>query len=374
MGSPLGPLFANFYMSHVENLALSDPDVTPHTYVRYVDDCFVEVRDTEHLSKLVRQLEANSVLKFTYELSRDNILPFLDVLVERGEGQYHTSVYRKPTNTTQTLNANSECPTRYKTSVVRAFIRRAIRTCSSHKTMHEEILRVKQLLVNNGYLNTDVDAEVKRQLDLQYSDTTSGSKQDSDTTHHLYYRNYMNNEHERDETILKNIIKKNVKCKDDTHKLKLHIYYQSTKTKHLVMRNNTKETKWLMRTNVLYQYDCPSEDCRLQNNSYVGFTCTTLSRRLTMHKQAGTIKSHMQDKHNTALTRQHLTENTTIIHSNRDPRRIEIAEAIYIRDHTPSINEQKNARLEKLALWGTMQHTSLARDNTATTQTTLALG
>ena len=188
------------------------------------------------------------------------------------------------------------------------------------------------------------------------------------TTHHLYYRNYMNTEYDTDERVLKHIIKKNVTCKE-THKLKLHIYYQSTKTKHLVMRNNPTQTKWLMRTNVLYQFDCPIEDCRLRNNSYVGYTCTTLSRRLTMHKQTGTIKAHMQNEHSLTLTREHLVENTSIIHSNRDPRRIEVMEVIHIRDHAPSINEQKNARLEKLALWGTMQHTP--RDhNTQNTPTT----
>ena len=36
MGSPLGPLFANFYMAHVENLVLSNFDVAPSTYVHTV--------------------------------------------------------------------------------------------------------------------------------------------------------------------------------------------------------------------------------------------------------------------------------------------------------------------------------------------------
>ena len=51
----------------------------------------------------------------------------------------------------------------------------------------------------------------------------------------------------------------------------------------------------------------------------------------------------------------HLVDSTTVIHSNRDPRRIEIIEAIHIRDYTPTINSQKHQRLEKLALWGTKQ-------------------
>ena len=353
-----GPLFANFYLSHLENLVQSDSTIAPSTYIRYVDDCFVDIDDTHHQSRLISAFEAKSVLKFTHELSHDNVISFLDVKVERGENQFHTSVHRKPTNTGQTLNANSECPSRYKTSVVRAFVKRAIRTSSSNVTMHAEFARIKQLLVNNGYRNRDIDLEVRRQLDQLYRGPTLSGQlaPENNVTYHLYYRNFMNTEYRTEERTLNHIVKKNVTCEDDSHNLKLPIYYQSTKTKHLVMRNNPIESKWLMRTNVVYKFDCPFEGCRLQNNNYVGFTCTTLSRRLTMHKQTGTIKTHMQDKHNTTLTRQHLVENTSIIHSNREPRRIEITEAVHIRDHAPSINEQKNARLEKLALWGTKPH------------------
>ena len=77
MGSPLGPLFTNLYMAHVENQVLSDPSVALSTYVRYVDDCFVDIRDVDHLLKLVREFESKSALKLTYELSRDGVLPFL---------------------------------------------------------------------------------------------------------------------------------------------------------------------------------------------------------------------------------------------------------------------------------------------------------
>ena len=105
MGSPLGPLFANFYMAHVENLVLNDPEIAPATYVRYVDDVFVDVRGQAHLLSLIAQFEANSVLHFTYEMSINGTLPFLDVLVESRDGRYVTDVYRKPTN----AGTNNEC-------------------------------------------------------------------------------------------------------------------------------------------------------------------------------------------------------------------------------------------------------------------------
>ena len=41
MGSPLGQLFANFYMSEVQARTLRDKGIAPHIYCRYVDDICV---------------------------------------------------------------------------------------------------------------------------------------------------------------------------------------------------------------------------------------------------------------------------------------------------------------------------------------------
>ena len=43
MDSPLGPLFANFYMSELESKVLKEKAIAPHIYCRYVDDIFVDV-------------------------------------------------------------------------------------------------------------------------------------------------------------------------------------------------------------------------------------------------------------------------------------------------------------------------------------------
>ena len=50
------------------------------------------------------------VLKFTYELGVNNKLPFLNILVTLENGRYVTTVYTKPTNNGQCLNAKNECP------------------------------------------------------------------------------------------------------------------------------------------------------------------------------------------------------------------------------------------------------------------------
>ena len=45
MGSPLGPLFANFYMAEQENNTISflKPEESPLVYCNYVDDIFLIV-------------------------------------------------------------------------------------------------------------------------------------------------------------------------------------------------------------------------------------------------------------------------------------------------------------------------------------------
>ena len=97
MGSPLGPTFGNFYMGHVENTILENSSITPRLYARYVDDIFLEVDSEEQLIKIKEAMENTSVLKFTYELSLNKKLPFLDVLLNNNSKLIETKVYRKKT-------------------------------------------------------------------------------------------------------------------------------------------------------------------------------------------------------------------------------------------------------------------------------------
>ena len=353
MGSPLGPLFANFYMCFIENKTLSETSPAPSTYCRYVDDIFVEVQDGEHLQKVIAGLEANSVLRFTSENSIDSTLAFLDVCVTVEEGKFTTSVFRKPTNTGQVMNAKSECPEKYKKSVIKAFVKRTIKVSSSYKLMHSEFTRVRQILVNNGYSNSEIDAEIETQL-KRYTDRHDAACDGTQKENHLtlYYRNFMNTSYKVDETVIKHIIKKNVKCVQEDQKLNLVVFYQSKKTRNFIMKNNMSYKREKLKcTNVVYQFICPHEDCRLRKETYIGVTTTSLSRRLTMHLRDGAPKEHMQQQHNTTLTRQHLTENTTIITSCTDKRKLAVLESLHIHEKRPTLNKQVQ-QYSSLLLWG----------------------
>ena len=100
MGSPIGPTFADFYMSHVENYLLSQDRVSyPVFYVGYVDDTLAIINSNNHVQNFINRLKANSVLNFTFDKMNDNCFNFLDIkLLKQPDGKFATSVFIKPTD------------------------------------------------------------------------------------------------------------------------------------------------------------------------------------------------------------------------------------------------------------------------------------
>jgi len=335
MGSPLGCLFANMYMCSVENSVLENADLKPSMYCRYVDDIFVDVHDEQHLQQLRRAMEDTSVLKYTTKTSVNNRIPFLDISIEVKNGEFSTTVYRKPTDVGRCMNGSSECPERYKTAVIRSFIRRAFSHCSDWTSLHQELERSKQVLINNGYSNSAIDREINSFMERQKTPS-----QDN-TTIQLYYRNQMSPAYKVDQRVLKSIIRTNVAPTDDDTKVVLTIYYKSPHISNFLITNNTATKTKLKQTNVIYEFHCPYGDCLLcDNSSYIGMTTTSLSRRLTMHLRDGAINDHITTKHGRSLTRQDLDNNTTIIKTCNTRRRLQIIEALTIRERNPELNKQ----------------------------------
>ena len=157
MGSPLGPIFANFYMGDLEERIFNDPSNKPIKYARYVDDIYLQANSVDDIRALKQKFEEASVLKFTIELSIENKIPFLDIMVQMNSDSFSTTVYRKPTNMGTCMNGNSDCCDRYKTSVVNNYINRAFNISTSWDDFHKEVTFIKQMLVNNDFSNTLVD-------------------------------------------------------------------------------------------------------------------------------------------------------------------------------------------------------------------------
>ena len=98
MGSPLGVLFADFYMGVIEERVFSQHPKPPK-YCRYVDDTFVKTDSPEAVEELRHKFEECSSLRFSSEDSDSGSLPFLDVLLTQHKGRsFSMRVYLKLTN------------------------------------------------------------------------------------------------------------------------------------------------------------------------------------------------------------------------------------------------------------------------------------
>ena len=238
------------------------------------------------------------------------------------------------------MNALGDCPTRYKRGVIRSYVRRALRTCSTWQLFDSEVSYVKRMLLNNNYKAADIDCEVRTALDEYLRPKKPADKMNMLV---LYYKNQMTDGYKLDERILQDIVGKNVTPAANSG-LALRIYYKSRRTSNLVMKNNLNKSTTLKCTNVVYQFTCPHEDCKPHPTPvcYIGDTTTTLSRRLTCHKQSGDLEKHMREKHNRRVTRDDLVDGTKIIDFERNRRRLRILEAVYIQLLKPTLNIQRD--------------------------------
>ena len=144
-----------------------------------------------------------------------------------------------------------------------------------------------------------------------------------------------------DEKVLKDIIRRGVAPVEDSKRIDLQIYYKNRRTSNLVIRNNPNNKKRLLdKCNVVCKYTCEIANCKSQNVTYFGHTTTSLSRRLTMHLQNGNIKKHTKEVHDMPLTREMLVENTEVIDSVLNVRKLKYLEAIYINIYKPPLNVQ----------------------------------
>ena len=160
MGSPLGPLFANIFLSyHEQNWLKNCPaQFKPIYYRRYVDDCFILVKSKDHITPFLDYLNSqHTCINFTCEIEADKTLPFLDIKIQRSNGSFVTSVYRKPTFTGLFTNFESFIPLVFKKGLIYTLMFRYFKLSSSYDIFHAELEKLKTLLKQNGYPHRFLD-------------------------------------------------------------------------------------------------------------------------------------------------------------------------------------------------------------------------
>ena len=175
MGSPLGPTLANVFLCHHEKKWLNDcpNNFKPVFYKRYVDDIFVLFKKSEHVQLFVNYMNSkHKNISFSYEAEKDGAMPFLDVNIFREKGKFVTNVYRKETFTGVYTNFSSFIPLEYKFGLAYTLLHRCFNLVSDMSKCHLEVVKVKEILVNNGYPRKIVDACVFKFLNKFFEPKT----------------------------------------------------------------------------------------------------------------------------------------------------------------------------------------------------------
>ena len=152
MGSPLAPLLANWFVCRQEEKILTNKNIKPKFYIRYVDDIFTifesEMKCDNFFTKL-NKIHPN--LNYTIEKPKIGCLPFLDVSVQKIRTKLLTSVYRKTTNTNILINWNAKSPKNWKVGIIKCLLNRALSSCNNYNDYEKETKKLKEIFQLNGY-------------------------------------------------------------------------------------------------------------------------------------------------------------------------------------------------------------------------------
>ena len=120
-----------------------------------MDDILRTIKESLIENKLSEINSLHPNLKFTLEVEQNGKLPFLDICIEHHESSLPSTWYCKPIDTRLFLNFHSmaaKCSKKqHKCSVIKGFVYRIYRACSSWKKFHESLIKPKDILEWNQY-------------------------------------------------------------------------------------------------------------------------------------------------------------------------------------------------------------------------------
>jgi len=283
MGSPLGPLFANIFLSHYESQWLADSPVKPIVYRRYVDDTLWLLPANADIASLMTFMNSRHAnMRFTFETENNDCINFIGVTIshnlsDNNSHGYLTSVFRKSTSTSLFTNFNSFTPLMYRLSVFKCLIFRAYHLCSSWSLFHIEISNIRSMLLRNGYPSWILDRVIKSSVAnfLQPNVKYGPNKE------RLYIGlPFLGSVTDQLRRSIKQINKQFMPHKD------LIVYFKPGQRISNFFRTKDS-TPFELRSHVVYRYTCA--EC---NSSYVGQTTRHLRHRIAEH----TGTSHLTGK------------------------------------------------------------------------------
>ena len=127
-------------------------DYKPVLYRRFIDDTFLLFSTELHLTKFLNYINSkHRNITFIVEHEANNSLFLLDIQTFCDNGEYETSVYRKPTISVVLTYFESFLPIAYKYNLVSTLLHRGFMIYFSYRTLYFKVLKLKQISRSRGY-------------------------------------------------------------------------------------------------------------------------------------------------------------------------------------------------------------------------------
>ena len=337
MGSPLGPVLANIFMTELEETII--PYLQPYLihWKRYVDDTHAYIL-TDKIELVISTLNSfHPNIQFTYELEENGKIPFLDVLTTRSnknKNTIETTVYRKETNTDIYINWFAHAPIEWKKSTLNSVIKRAELICSTEEYLKLEIAHIKEIFCNlNNYPKKYVQRTIDNILHTKDQITGDTNTKNEETTYiqmNLPYTGKKGtNLISKMKKLLRNSLPENVQPR---------VVYNSTKLSSKFQLKDKIEFEH--KNNVVYYCQCPNDNC---NENYIGETSRRIIERIKDHNNRDK-KSHILT-HSIEKKHAHVwKDDFKIIGANyKNNTKRKISEALHIKQRKPSLNIQEKS-------------------------------
>ena len=330
MGSPLGPLLANVFMTSIEE-NLERQGKLPSFYRRYVDDTLTIMPNMAAASSFLNTLNlAHSSVKFTMETESNGMLPFLGTQLLNRSPRIETKVYVKPTNSGLLLHFQSNVDNRYKNGLLRTMLDRAHRLSSSWSHFSDECDRLNSVFSRLKYPKQLVNSTIKRFVDSKVCDQPRplSTAQETDNMVRVVLPFKDQNSAE--------FVKKQLKDLS----LKVNKTIQPVFTSRKIEQElKVKEAKppIINQQCVVYKFLCD-----LCDEGYVGYTRGHLHNRVKGHKQqSSAIARHYKNAHGTIP--RDLLKRFEVLKKCKNKFDCLVFEMLFIRTLKPSLNVQSDS-------------------------------
>ncbi len=153
MGTKAAPTIANLHIDEFEDNHIYTYPLQPLFYGRFIDDgFFIWQHGLMELMKFLHHLNnVSNSIKFTWDISANEI-SYLDLIVRLNpEGNISTSLYTKETDTQSYLHYTSSHPQHVKYGGPYSQLTRVRRLCSDYTDFLQKASEVYQHFKNRGY-------------------------------------------------------------------------------------------------------------------------------------------------------------------------------------------------------------------------------